>query len=91
MLTSGFLLIASDAPRPRCVEVEAGSYPDAWMSIKHTLTSQQLEEELSAKGWTLHGSAPSGRWPLDSIVIRRLSAESVHQGRKAAEMQVPSD
>lgn len=52
MITSGVLLIEGDAPRPRCFEVEADSYPNAWMSVKQTLTPQQLEKELLAKGWT---------------------------------------
>ena len=52
MITPGVLLIERDALRPRCFEVEAGSHPDGWMPIKHTLTPQQLEKELSATGWT---------------------------------------
>jgi hypothetical protein len=52
MITPGVLLIERDALRPRCFEVEAGSHPDGWMAIKHTLTPQQLERELSATGWT---------------------------------------
>ena len=53
MITPGVLLIERDALRPRCVEVEAGSHPDGWMPIKHTLTPHQLEKELSGAGWTL--------------------------------------
>ena len=53
MITPGLLLIERDALRPRCFEVEAGSYLDGWMAIKHTLTPQQLEKELSGAGWTL--------------------------------------
>jgi len=52
MITPGVLLIERDALRPRCFEVEAGSHPDGWMPIKHTLTPQQLEKKLSATGWT---------------------------------------
>ena len=52
MITPGVPLIERDALRPRCFEVEAGSHPDGWMAIKHTLTPQQLERELSATGWT---------------------------------------
>src|ERR1051326_5832918 len=52
MITPGVLLIERDALRPRCFEVEAGSHPNAWMSVKHTLPPQQLEKELSATGWT---------------------------------------
>ena len=52
MITSGLLLIEPDAPRPRCFEVDAHSNPNAWTSIKYTLTPQHLEKELSATGWT---------------------------------------
>jgi hypothetical protein len=52
MITPGVLLIERDALRPLCFEVEADSHPNAWMFIKHTLTPQQLEKELSATGWT---------------------------------------
>lgn len=52
MITSGVLLIEPAAPRPRCFEVDVHSHPDAWTSIKYTLTPQQLEKELSATGWT---------------------------------------
>ncbi len=52
MITSGVLLIKPDASRPRCFEVEAGSHPNDWMSVKYTVTAQELEKELSATGWT---------------------------------------
>lgn len=52
MITEGVLLIERDAPRPRCFKIEADSHPNAWMLIKQTLTPAQLEEELSATGWT---------------------------------------
>jgi len=52
MITSGALLIEPDAPRPRCFEVDSHSRPNAWTPVKHTLTPQQLEKELSATGWT---------------------------------------
>jgi hypothetical protein len=52
MITPGVLLIERDAPRPRCFEIEADSHPNAWMLIKQTFTPAQLEEELSAAGWT---------------------------------------
>jgi hypothetical protein len=52
MITPGELLIARDALRPRCFEVEAGSHPNDWMSVKLTLTPQQFEKELLATGWT---------------------------------------
>lgn len=52
MITSGVLLIEPDAPRPRCFEIEADSHPNAWVLVKQTLTPAQLEDELSATGWT---------------------------------------
>jgi hypothetical protein len=52
MITPGVLLIERDALRPRSFEVDAGSHPDGWMPVKHTLAPQQLEKELSTQGWT---------------------------------------
>ena len=52
MITSGVLLIEPDAPHPRCFEIQADSHPNAWMLVKQTLTAAQLEEKLSAMGWT---------------------------------------
>ena len=52
MITSGVLLIQPDALRPRCFQVEADSHLNSWMVVTHGLTSQQLEKELSATGWT---------------------------------------
>ena len=52
MITSGVLLIEPDAPHPRCFETEADSHPNAWLLVKQTLSPAQLEEELSARGWT---------------------------------------
>jgi len=52
MITPGVLLIQRGALRPPCFEVEADSHPNAWIFIKQTLTPRQLENELSATGWT---------------------------------------
>jgi hypothetical protein len=52
MITPGVLLIEPDALRPRCFQVEADSHLNSWMVVTHGLTSQQLEKELSATGWT---------------------------------------
>lgn len=52
MITSGVLVIQPDALRPRCFQVEADSHLNGWMVVTHGLTSQQLEKELSATGWT---------------------------------------
>lgn len=52
MITSGVLLIQPDALRPRCFQVEADPHLNGWTVVTHGLTSQQLEKELSATGWT---------------------------------------
>jgi hypothetical protein len=40
------------ALRPQCFQAEADSRLNSWILVKHGLTSQQLEKELSATGWT---------------------------------------
>jgi hypothetical protein len=52
MITSGVLLIEPDTSHPRCFHVEADSRLNSWAVVTHGLTSQQLESELSATGWT---------------------------------------
>ncbi len=52
MIQTGTILVENSAARPQCFHVEDEGCPDAWMSVKHELTSQQLEAELSATGWT---------------------------------------
>jgi len=52
MIMSGGLLMERDALRPRCFEVEHGSHPNGWIFLKQTLPPRQLENELSATGWT---------------------------------------
>jgi hypothetical protein len=53
MITSGVLLIEPDTSPPRCFQVEADSHLNSWAVVTHGLTSQHLEKELSATGWTL--------------------------------------
>jgi hypothetical protein len=52
MITPGVLLIQPDALRPQCFQVDADSHLNSWMVVTHGLTSQQLEKELLATGWT---------------------------------------
>jgi len=52
MLIPGTTLIESDTLRPQCFHLEAGSYPNAWMSVKHNLTPHELDNELATAGWT---------------------------------------
>ena len=52
MITSGTILIAGDAPRPPCVQVEDHAFPDAWVSVAHNLPPHELEKDLAAAGWT---------------------------------------
>ena len=53
MITPGTILMGKDTLRPPCFELEDDTYPNAWMSVKHNLTPNELEKELSATGWTL--------------------------------------
>jgi hypothetical protein len=52
MIAPGTILIEKNAPRPRCFELQDGLSPNAWEPVTHNLTPHQLEEELSATGWT---------------------------------------
>src|ERR1043166_8343068 len=51
MITSGTVLMAGDAVRPPCVQVENGAFPNAWVSVAAGLT-HELEKCLLASGWT---------------------------------------
>ena len=77
MIRTGTILIEGNAPRPHCFQVEDEGCPDAWMSVKHGLTFQQLEAELSATGWTFFYMANTIRMTAfgfnrDSLVHRSL-------------------
>jgi hypothetical protein len=61
MITPGTILMAKDTRHPRCVQLEAGHYPNAWRSVGHRLTSYELEEEIAAAGWTFVDTACSMR------------------------------
>jgi hypothetical protein len=52
MITSGSILIAGNAPRPPCVQVEDHAFPDGWVSVAHNLPPHELEKDLVAAGWT---------------------------------------
>src|SRR5581483_6679756 len=83
MITSGVLLIEGDALRPRCFEPEAGSHPNAWISIKHTLTPQQLEKELSATGWTFFFMASPIRATVFGFNREKTVYEALNRGIQA--------
>ena len=61
MITSGTILIEKDALHPQCFQLEDGSSPNAWMTVKHNLTSHELEKELATAGWTFFYMAGSIR------------------------------
>jgi hypothetical protein len=52
MIAAGTILMAKDAPRPPCVQVEDHLFPDAWVSVAHNLPGHELEKQLTAVGWT---------------------------------------
>jgi len=62
MITPGTILIDKDTPHPRCFQLEDDPYPNAWMSVKHNLTSYELEQELATAGWRFFDMT----WPLRS-------------------------
>jgi hypothetical protein len=61
MITSGTILIEKGTPHPRCFQLEDDSYPNAWMSVTHNLTSHEFEKELATAGWTFFHMASAIR------------------------------
>jgi hypothetical protein len=59
VITPGTILIERGTARPDSFHVEDGSYPEAWMTLTHRLTFRQLEDELTATGWTFFYMANS--------------------------------
>ena len=55
----GTILIAKDAIRPQCFQVEDDLYPDSWMTVRHNLTPDELAKELATSGWTFFYMANS--------------------------------
>jgi hypothetical protein len=91
MIMSGGLLMERDALRPRCFEVETGSHPNGWIFLKQTQPPRQLENELSATGWTFFFMAGPIGLRMQSRENSLRGAESLHRGRKTAEMQLSTD
>jgi hypothetical protein len=83
MIMSGGLLIERDALLPRCFEVEPGSHPKGWIFIKQTLTSQQLEKELSATGWTFFFMAGAIQATAFGINREKMLYAALNRGIKA--------
>src|SRR5271157_5427750 len=52
MMTAGSILINKDAARPQCFHTKDNSFPDGWMAVTHDLSHHELEQELTATGWT---------------------------------------
>jgi hypothetical protein len=52
MMTAGSILIDKDAARPQCFHTKDNSFPDGWMAVTHDLSHHELEQELTATGWT---------------------------------------
>jgi|SRR5579871_518109 hypothetical protein len=53
MIAPGTILMEKDTAHPQCFQLEDGPYPHAWVSVKHNLTSYELEEVLVTAGWRL--------------------------------------
>jgi|SRR5581483_1787622 len=87
MISSGTILIEKDTVRPRCFQLEADPYPNDWMSVKHNLTSYELEQELATEGWTFfymaHEISASGfglnRAKAIHAAVKRLITNVKHQ------------
>lgn len=52
VITPGTILMEQGTSRPQCFQLEDDPYRNAWMSVKHILTSYEREQELAATGWT---------------------------------------
>ena len=52
MIMSGTILIAKNALRPPCIQVEDHTFPESWVSVAHNLPSNEMEKQLTAVGWT---------------------------------------
>ena len=95
MITPGTILIERGAPRPKCFELEDGVYPFAWMAVKHSLNSYELEQELVAGGWTFFSMANEvratavgfDRAKLINSSLKRLIAEVKHQRCNCLEIE----
>jgi hypothetical protein len=87
MITSGVLLIEPDAPRPRCFEIEADSHPNAWVLVKQTLTPAQLEDELSATGWTFFFMAGPLRMTAFGFDREKTVNRALKRGIRAVRQQ----
>src|SRR5260370_22643204 len=52
VLLPGTILIERGTHLPQSFRLENESYPSAWMSVKSSLNSHELENELATTGWT---------------------------------------
>jgi len=52
MIVPGTILMGKDTPHPKCFQLEDDPCPNSWMSVKHNLTSHELDQEIANAGWT---------------------------------------
>ena len=52
MIASGTILIESGTLLPHSVQLETGPDPGAWMPATASLRSREMENALTAEGWT---------------------------------------
>ena len=78
MITPGTILMDKDTLRPQCLQLEDDPCPNAWMSVKHNFTPNELEKELSATGWTLFYLAS----PISTTAFGFDRAKMIHAAIK---------
>jgi hypothetical protein len=78
MITPGTILMDKDTLRPQCLQLEDEPYPNAWMPVKHNLTTHELEKELSTTGWTLFYLAS----PIRTTTFGFNRAKMIHAALK---------
>ena len=78
MITRGTILMDKDTLRPQCLQLETDPYPNAWIPVKHDLTPNDLEKELSTAGWTLFYLAS----PISTTAFGFNRAKMIHAALK---------
>lgn len=78
MITPRTILMDKDAHRPQCLKLEEDPYPNTWIPVKHNLTPNDLEKELSTTGWTLFYLAS----PISSTAFGFNRAKMIHAALK---------
>ena len=79
------ILMAKGTMHPECFHVEDGAQADAWISVKHNLTSFELEKELATSGWTfffMAGTISATAFGFDRAKRMRAALQRLINGVK---------